>query len=335
MEVSGNYAYVADEHQGLRIINVSNPATPTEVGFSGTGGYAEDVEVSGNYAYVATGGRGLRIIDVSNPAAPVQTGFYDTPGDALGVAVSGSYAYVADGPAGLTIVRACGTGGPQYSNVYWLPVASRASGLSGTQWRTDLGLLNLSGSEARVELRFYGRSGLRSNTVLVANGAQSILVDVVGQMGVSSDSGALEIRSDQPLRVTSRTYNQGASGTYGQNIDAYAEGGGLGAGQTAWLPQLTENQAYRCNIAVTNTGSVPATVTVTLYDGSGAQLASYTYRDMQPGEWRQERAFYDRGYTSLSRAYAKVTVGSGSGVVAYASVVDNVTGDATTIRMMP
>ncbi|MFN3414290.1 MAG: hypothetical protein ACK42L_09550 [Thermoanaerobaculum sp.] len=198
-----------------------------------------------------------------------------------------------------------------------------------------MGLLNLSGGEAHVQLTFFGKNGTRTSTALVPHGAQSILVDVVGQLGVSADSGALQVASDQPLRVTSRTYNQGASGTYGQNIDAYAEGEGLAAGQSAWLPQLTENQAYRCNIGVTNTGTQPATVTVTLYDGSGRQLASYTYQNMQTGEWRQERAFYDRRHTNLPRAYAKVTVTAGSGVLAYASVVDNVTGDATTIRMLP
>ena|GEM_PF-6029249 len=37
---------------------------------------------------------------------------------------------------------------------------------------------------------------------------------------------------------------------------------------------------------------------------------------------------------NLSRGYAKVTVVSGSGVMALASVVDNVTNDPTTVRMV-
>jgi hypothetical protein len=53
--VSGNYAYVADGGAGLRVIDVSNPANPREVGFFDTPGFAEDVYVSGNYAYVAMG----------------------------------------------------------------------------------------------------------------------------------------------------------------------------------------------------------------------------------------------------------------------------------------
>ena len=34
--VSGSYAYVADEDSGLRVISVSDPAHPTEVGHCGT-----------------------------------------------------------------------------------------------------------------------------------------------------------------------------------------------------------------------------------------------------------------------------------------------------------
>ena len=53
--VAGNYAYVADGSAGLRIIDVSLPSAPAEVGFYDTPGAAYDVAVAGNYAYVADG----------------------------------------------------------------------------------------------------------------------------------------------------------------------------------------------------------------------------------------------------------------------------------------
>ena len=103
--VSGNYAYVADSTSGLRIIDISTPASPSEVGFYDTPGYALGVYVMGNYAYVADRDSGLRIIDISTPASPSEVGFYDTPGYAVGVYVSGNYAYVADGnTSGLRII---------------------------------------------------------------------------------------------------------------------------------------------------------------------------------------------------------------------------------------
>ena len=80
--VSGDYAYVADYDTGLRIINISNPASPSEAGFFDTGGLASGVAVSGSYAYVADDSSGLRILNIANPASPTPVGFYDTPGNA-------------------------------------------------------------------------------------------------------------------------------------------------------------------------------------------------------------------------------------------------------------
>ncbi|MFN3929222.1 MAG: carboxypeptidase regulatory-like domain-containing protein, partial [Thermoflexus sp.] len=60
--VAGSYAYVADREGGLRIVDVSDPAAPREVGFYDTPGYAGDVAVVGSYAYVADGEGGLVIL---------------------------------------------------------------------------------------------------------------------------------------------------------------------------------------------------------------------------------------------------------------------------------
>jgi hypothetical protein len=135
--VSGNYAYVAGDTDGLRIINIANPAMPVQVGRY-TGGLAGgSIAVAGNYVYEAYSGLrvinvanpssptlagqyniasgasasvaisgthaylthsgGLYIIDITNPAAPTQTGFYAISGDVFEVAVTGNYAFVATG----------------------------------------------------------------------------------------------------------------------------------------------------------------------------------------------------------------------------------------------
>ena len=102
--VSGSYAYVADGYSGLRVIDVSTPANPIEVGFVDTPGYAYSVAVSGSYAYVADYHHGLRVIDVSTPARPIEVGWVGTPGYAYGVAVSGRYAFVAANYVGLYVI---------------------------------------------------------------------------------------------------------------------------------------------------------------------------------------------------------------------------------------
>jgi len=68
--VSGTRAYVAVGPAGLRVVDVSDPADPVELGAWDSPGYAEGVAVSGSYAYVADGPYGLRVVDLSDPAHP-------------------------------------------------------------------------------------------------------------------------------------------------------------------------------------------------------------------------------------------------------------------------
>lgn len=232
--------------------------------------------------------------------------------------------------------------GAQYPYRYWIPSASRASGAGGSQWRTDLGILNTNGSRSDVELVFYASGGPITSTTFVAPNSQSILTDVVGQVG-SSGNGALEVRSALPVKVSSRTYNLNVAGaacypnaTLGQNLDALSAQQGLTTGEVAFLPQLVENAAYRCNISLTNMGTNAASVKVELFDGSGTKLGEYT-ESLTPGQFKQKaRPFFNNAspqQTNMSRGYAKITVLSGDGVVAYASVIDNVTQDPTTVAM--
>jgi hypothetical protein len=119
--VSGGYAYVANSHAGLFVIDVSTPSAPSEVGFYDTPGHAHGVAVSGGYAYVADFFEGLRVIDVSTPSSPTEVGFYDTPGYASGVAVSGGYAYVADYYEGLRVIDVSTPSTPTEVGSYYTP----------------------------------------------------------------------------------------------------------------------------------------------------------------------------------------------------------------------
>jgi hypothetical protein len=105
MAVSGHYVYVANDFDGIRIYDVSNPKQPVNVGHAveTNGGGACRIAVSGQYAYVANFSDGLRIYDVSNPTNPVSIGQTNNAGTAFNVTVSGHYAFLADQSDGLRI----------------------------------------------------------------------------------------------------------------------------------------------------------------------------------------------------------------------------------------
>jgi len=118
------YAYIADSGAGLRIIDVTNPSNPIEVGYCDTPGTAFGVYVAGDYTYVADGRGGLRIIDVSDKTSPVEVGSYDTPGSAMDVFVKGTLAYIADYDAGLRILDVSNPAAPSKFSYYDTPDAT-------------------------------------------------------------------------------------------------------------------------------------------------------------------------------------------------------------------
>jgi len=126
--VRGNYVYVAAGNEGLRVVDVSDPHNPLEVGFYNTPGYAWDVFVSGSFAYVADGETGLQVIDVTTAYAPQFKGALDTPGTAMDVVISGSTAYVADEDQGLRVLDVSNPAAP--TEVGFFKTASRAVGLA-------------------------------------------------------------------------------------------------------------------------------------------------------------------------------------------------------------
>jgi hypothetical protein len=95
--VSGNYAYVTTNETGLRILDISNPLAPDEVGYFLTGSQAYSVTVVGNLAYLVDLEHGLYILDISNPANPIQlanTGSGNQ--ECCDVAIYRHYAYMSD-----------------------------------------------------------------------------------------------------------------------------------------------------------------------------------------------------------------------------------------------
>ena len=91
---------------GLRVISVSDPANPTEVGHYQMPGSAVDVAVAGDYAYVAD--ESLLVFSVADSAQPVEVGHCFVPGGVLEVAVSGDHAFLTAQDSELQVVATWG-----------------------------------------------------------------------------------------------------------------------------------------------------------------------------------------------------------------------------------
>lgn len=96
--VKGNYVYLADDLAGLKIVDISNPAEPTQVAripmselndFNNN--YAYSVVISGQYAYLNCD-HDLFVFDISDPTNPIQAALYENVFPST-TTINGSYAY--------------------------------------------------------------------------------------------------------------------------------------------------------------------------------------------------------------------------------------------------
>ncbi|MBN1888095.1 MAG: carboxypeptidase regulatory-like domain-containing protein [Thermoflexales bacterium] len=171
LALSATHAYVAAGDAGLRVLDVSDPINPIEVGYYDTPGSARGVALAGDYAYVAAGEDGLRVIDVSNPISPTELGSCDTPGSARGVALAGNYAYIADGDSGLRILDVSDLASPAELGFYDTPGRAYGVTLSGTlAYVADEGgglrILDVSDPASPAELGACDTPGLAHSVAL-------------------------------------------------------------------------------------------------------------------------------------------------------------------------
>jgi hypothetical protein len=103
ISLRGNYAYIT-EGDSLWVMDVGNPANPTDLGFEWISGFSEDLHLDWPYAYIATGEDGVSIVDVTNPFSPSEITVYTQAVEAMGVYVFNDYLFIANGDNGLNIV---------------------------------------------------------------------------------------------------------------------------------------------------------------------------------------------------------------------------------------
>lgn len=148
--VDGKYAYVTTLYSGLRVVDISTPSSPSEIGYYDTPGLARGIALMGDYALIADGyDSGVRVLNISNPTSLSEVGFYDTPGDPRGITVFENHAYIADGSSGLRIVDFTNPSTPNELGFYDTPNYAYRVVLSGihayvADWDGGLRVIDIS-----------------------------------------------------------------------------------------------------------------------------------------------------------------------------------------------
>lgn len=222
--------------------------------------------------------------------------------------------------------------GSALCETYWVAAVAHLPGAEGTRWRTDLSVLNPCDVELTVGLRLHTASGIFEGDFIVPAGEQQVFADVVALLADGDIKGSLELEVSGEAMVTSRTYNVAPSGTFGQSIDGMPSDAMFEVDDVVFLQQLREDEEFRTNIGVLNAGDTTAMVTVELYDRHGASVGTFDLAVPAGRTIQENRPFRDRfGRTDVLAGSARIIVVSGSAVYPYASVVDDGTGDPTTI----
>jgi hypothetical protein len=219
---------------------------------------------------------------------------------------------------------------------------AHAPGEAGTTWRTDLAVVNPGHLLVAAELSFHPQDGgaVISRRRMLGGGRtelwEDVLVSLFGLPPMATSSGAVRVAAAHPLAVSARTYNETAQGSYGQLMPAVAGSGALRPPSVGVVAGLKKTDRYRSNLGLLNPGAAEVTVLIRMFDALGRPIGRELTRVVPMAGWLQENDVFARaGAAAEPLAYATVQVlAPGSGVWAYGSLVDNDTGDPTTVPLL-
>ena len=212
-----------------------------------------------------------------------------------------------------------------------IPAVGRVPGANGTFWRSDVTIYNPTGSTMSLSLRYQaaGQDNRFVNALAVTVGAgkTTTIADVLNWLGISSGSGALDIRwtSGTGPVVASRTYTTtGNGGTYGQSIDPVTE-----FGNDSYVPGLRSDLTYRSNVGFVNGGDTTIGVTTQLL-GTNGQVLADGFVVLNPRSQTQltlGQMFPSISVQNLGSVTLKAHADGQPDMFAYGSIIDNTSGD--------
>jgi hypothetical protein len=223
----------------------------------------------------------------------------------------------------------------------YVPAAANAEGANQTQWRTDLQVKAQGGEAAAFTLELLesrtNNSDPMSLEYSVAAGESKRLGNVLEAAFGYSGTAALRITATEGrITATSRTYNDDPAGTYGQTVPAVEVENGVGVEGQSTLILLSRSPdpsiGFRTNLGLVNLTDSTIAIEIDVFNADGTAIGTL-FKNLKPFEHRQFNDVFDMvGAGDVADGYAVVRTSTEDGsFLAYASVVDNGSGDAVFI----
>lgn len=220
-----------------------------------------------------------------------------------------------------------------------IPIAARGPGAHGTQWRTEIKVYNPSSyNPVDTQVYFIRQDGLGKSEVLqrsvFLSGQQLMGLDDILQdlFGLDAAGGELILRSSgqQILSSVQITTESATGGSFGQFILP----ADFSQGRPQYLAYLAGGRDFRTNVGISELSGSMTKVSLAIHDSSsGRQIGEVLSLTLHPYEVRRLDRILDQYGCGSTNAWALVQ--SDGSVQAWASVVDEITGDATFIRARP
>jgi hypothetical protein len=213
-----------------------------------------------------------------------------------------------------------------------VPIAGRTSGANNTLWRTDLVVTNVTTPPAPVNayVSFHSNDGgVRWESIPLQPRQSLVLNDaILGRFGLGVATGYFRVTtSNVNGRITARAriYNTGnIGGQYGQGVTGLPTDA---LTRSHFVPALTGLDGNRTNLGITNPWKVDVTAQLSLFDASGATLATKPVTVAAERVLQLNDIFGWFGAPPVEGATVQVV--TNVPVYAWASVVRNDSGDAT------
>ncbi len=221
---------------------------------------------------------------------------------------------------------------------FWVTTAAHLAGAAGTNWRTDLEVHNYGGTQASFSVallkRDQGNTSPDTRNYSLGPGQAVRYNDILASMFSFNGAAALKVSTTYDgLIVTSRTYNDQPSGTFGQFVRGRPLAEAVGPGEQGRIIQLTHHRStssgYRTNLLFVNATTSSMQLNIDLYLANGTYLGRLQ-RTLAGYEYKQiDKVFESVTGSDVTDGYAVLSSPtSGAYFFAGASVIDNRTGDA-------